>query len=199
MPEMDGIAFLKVVRARGDKTPFIIFTGKGREEVVIEALNSGADFYLQKGGEPRSQFAELVHKIRHAVSHRQADKALIASEGRYRTVFENTGSATVIIEDNTIISFANTRFEYLSGFSREELEGKKRWTEFVVKEDLDRMLGQHKLRRVDRNKASKQYEFRFITRSKEIRDILLSIDTHSGNEKERCIAHRHHRTQNSGG
>jgi CheY-like chemotaxis protein len=57
MPEMNGIEFLKVVRARGDKTPFIIFTGKGREEVVIEALNSGADFYLQKGGEPKSQFA----------------------------------------------------------------------------------------------------------------------------------------------
>jgi PAS domain S-box-containing protein len=183
MPEMDGIAFLKVVRARGDKTPFIIFTGKGREEVVIEALNSGADFYLQKGGEPRSQFAELVHKIRHAVSHRQADKALIASEERYRTIFENTGSATVIIEDNTIISFANTRFEYLSGFLREELEGKKRWTEFVVKEDLDRMLGQHKLRRVERDNASKQYEFRFITRSKEIRNILLTIDIIPGTNK----------------
>jgi CheY-like chemotaxis protein len=64
MPEMDGIEFLKIVRARGDKTPFIIFTGKGREEVVIEALNAGADFYIQKGGEPKSQFAELAHKCR---------------------------------------------------------------------------------------------------------------------------------------
>ena len=62
MPGMDGIAFLKVLRSRGDQTPFIIFTGKGREEVVIEALNSGADFYLQKGGDPKAQFAELVHK-----------------------------------------------------------------------------------------------------------------------------------------
>ena len=68
MPEMDGIEFLKIVRGRGDKTPFIIFTGKWREEVVIEALNSGADFYLQKGGEPKSQFAELSNKIQHAVS-----------------------------------------------------------------------------------------------------------------------------------
>ncbi|MDO8841739.1 response regulator [Methanocalculus sp.] len=51
MPGMDGLAFLKAVRSSGDSIPFIIFTGKGREEVVIEALNQGADFYLQKGGE----------------------------------------------------------------------------------------------------------------------------------------------------
>jgi PAS domain S-box-containing protein len=183
MPEMNGIEFLKVVRARGDKTPFIIFTGKGREEVVIEALNSGADFYLQKGGEPKSQFAELIHKIRHGVSLRQADKALIASEERYRTVFENTGSATMIIEEDNTISLVNTGFEHLSGFTKKELEGKKRWTEFVVKTDLDRMLGQHKLRRVDKDKALKQYEFRFIMRSGEIRDIFLNVDIIPGTKK----------------
>ena len=47
MPEMDGITFLKQLKASGDATPFIIFTGRGREEVVIEALNEGADFYIQ--------------------------------------------------------------------------------------------------------------------------------------------------------
>ena len=65
MPEMDGITFLKELKASGNTTPFIIFTGRGREEVAIEALNEGADFYLQKGGEPKSQFAELAHKIRY--------------------------------------------------------------------------------------------------------------------------------------
>ena len=50
IPDMDGIEFLKKVRSSGNSIPFIIFTGKGREEVVIEALNAGADFYLQKGG-----------------------------------------------------------------------------------------------------------------------------------------------------
>ncbi|MCC7569271.1 MAG: response regulator, partial [Candidatus Methanofastidiosa archaeon] len=55
MPHMDGVAFLRTLRASGSTTPFILFTGKGREEVVIKAYESGADFYLQKGGEPRSQ------------------------------------------------------------------------------------------------------------------------------------------------
>lgn len=71
MPDMDGITFLKEVRSSYGDLPFILFTGRGREEVVIEALNSGADFYLQKGGDPRSQFVELDYTIRQAVMRRR--------------------------------------------------------------------------------------------------------------------------------
>ena len=73
MPVMDGIQFLVEVRRCFGTIPFILFTGKGREEVVIQAINSGADFYLQKGGEPNSQFAELMHKIRSAALKKRAD------------------------------------------------------------------------------------------------------------------------------
>ena len=52
--DMDGIAFLKAIRAEFADLPFIIFTGKGREEVVIEAFDNGADFYLQKRRETNS-------------------------------------------------------------------------------------------------------------------------------------------------
>ena len=69
MPGMDGIAFLKAVRERFSDLPFILFTGRGREAVVIQAINEGADFYLQKGGDPTAQFAELAHKVRQAVAH----------------------------------------------------------------------------------------------------------------------------------
>ena len=50
MPEMDGIEFLIRVRSVLGDIPFILFTGKGREEVVIKAIDNGVDFYLQKGG-----------------------------------------------------------------------------------------------------------------------------------------------------
>ena len=76
MPGIDGIEFLKLLRNLGDRTPFIIFTGRGREHVVIEALNSGADFYLQKGGDPKSQFAELSHKIRLSVERQRNERSL---------------------------------------------------------------------------------------------------------------------------
>lgn len=76
MPGMDGIELLKAIRAAGCHTPFIIFTGKGREDVVIEALNEGADFYLQKGGDPKSQFAELAKKLEFAINRRRAEDEL---------------------------------------------------------------------------------------------------------------------------
>ena len=89
MPVMDGIQFLKELREKGDQVPFILFTGKGREEVVIEALNSGADFYLQKGGNPQAQFIELEHKVKEAVRRSRAEQGMCRSEGRFRTLFEN--------------------------------------------------------------------------------------------------------------
>jgi PAS domain S-box-containing protein len=80
MPGMDGIAFLKEVRSRYGDIPFILFTGRGREEVVIEAINHGADFYLQKGGDPTAQFAELGHKIRQAVLRKRSDLSRVKAE-----------------------------------------------------------------------------------------------------------------------
>jgi len=76
MPVMNGIEFLRAVREQDSLIPFIIFTGRGREEVAIEAINSGADFYLQKGGAPRAQFAELVHKINQGTRRRGSEKKI---------------------------------------------------------------------------------------------------------------------------
>ncbi|MDD5419751.1 MAG: PAS domain S-box protein [Methanomicrobiaceae archaeon] len=89
MPGMDGIEFLRQIRKDYGDLPFIVFTGKGREEVAVEALNCGADFYLQKGGNPQSRFAELSHEIHHAVSRRRAKRALQESEQRYRDIVED--------------------------------------------------------------------------------------------------------------
>ncbi|MHA1156323.1 MAG: PAS domain S-box protein, partial [Candidatus Heimdallarchaeota archaeon] len=75
MSEMNGLEFLAELRSVGNETPFIIFTGKGREEVAIQALNLGADYYLQKGGETRSQFRELVNLIEKLVEKKQTDLA----------------------------------------------------------------------------------------------------------------------------
>ncbi len=94
MPVMDGIQFLIEVRTKLGRVPFILFTGKGREEVVIEAINNGVDFYLQKGGESQSQFAELAHKVRQAVQRRKAEKEVSEAGERYKTLIRvsNTGA-----------------------------------------------------------------------------------------------------------
>jgi DNA-binding NarL/FixJ family response regulator len=89
MPQMDGISFLKTVRDGDPEIPFILFTGRSREEVAIEALNFGADYYLQKDGGPALTFAELSHIIRLAADRCRAKRALKESKERYRTFVEN--------------------------------------------------------------------------------------------------------------
>ena len=63
MPEMDGLEILKVIRDRGDKTPFIILTGKGGEEIAMEALNLEADKYIIKGTDPKEQYKKIIDTI----------------------------------------------------------------------------------------------------------------------------------------
>jgi DNA-binding response OmpR family regulator len=98
MPEMDGIEFLKKIRSSGNTIPFILFTGRRREEVVIQALDEGADFYLQKGGEPASLFAELSHKIRYAVMRRHTEDSLKQKEARLRQIL-NRVPHRILVKD----------------------------------------------------------------------------------------------------
>jgi PAS domain S-box-containing protein len=121
--------------------------------------------------------------IKNIMDRKAAEEAFRESEEKYRTVFENTGTAMVVLEESSIISLANEEFAHLSGFSKDDIEGKKSWTEFVVKEDLERMLAQHRLRRQNREKALTHYEFRFVTKSGDIRNIYLSIDIIPGTKK----------------
>jgi len=73
MPGADGVGFLKILKEKRCDVPFILFTGRGREEVMREAFDCGAMFYLQKGGNPRSRFTELEFKIREACGQYPAE------------------------------------------------------------------------------------------------------------------------------
>ncbi|MFA5213536.1 MAG: PAS domain S-box protein, partial [Methanoregula sp.] len=138
-----------------------------------EELQASYEQITASEEELRDQYDEL----------KKNEDTLRESEERYRTVFENTGTAMVILEEDTTISFANTQFERLTGYSRDEIEGKKHWTEFVVPEDLEWMKEQHRARRESDKKALTQYEFRSISRSGEIHTIFLNIDMIPGTTK----------------
>ncbi|HVP94341.1 MAG TPA: response regulator [Methanoregulaceae archaeon] len=107
MPGLDGIEFLKQVRSVFGDIPFILFTGKGREEVVIQAIDNGVDFYLQKGGEPGAQYAELAHKIRTAVNKKRTEKAMRENEEKFRSLVSNALEAILIVDFQGSILFAN--------------------------------------------------------------------------------------------
>jgi PAS domain S-box-containing protein len=124
MPEMDGISLLKMIRSTWRDLPFILFTGRGREEVVIEAVNNGVDFYLQKGGDPRAQFVELMHKIRQAVDKRQAERNLYESEKRLTDIINFLPDATFAIDrDGRVIAW-NLAIEELTGIPAADMIGK---------------------------------------------------------------------------
>ncbi|MBP1929016.1 PAS domain S-box-containing protein [Methanolinea mesophila] len=128
-------------------------------------------------------FTEIGRRLADGLSSMLLLSELRESEKKYRTVFETTGTAMVVLEGDTTISLANSEFVRLSGFPREALEGKKHWTEFVLPEDLDRMKNQHMLRRENPEQALRQYEFRFLRGNGEVRDILLTVDIIPGTRK----------------
>ncbi len=96
------------------------------------------------------------------------------SEEKYRAIFENTGNPTMIIDEDMTISLVNEEFERVSGYSRKEIEGTK-WTDMVCKEDLDRMMRYHHLRRIHPELVPKSYEVRLKNKKGEFRDVYLTV------------------------
>jgi PAS domain S-box-containing protein len=172
MPEMDGIELLKALRARGDKTPFIIFTGKGREEVVIQAINSGADFYLQKGGDPGAQFAELSHKIMQAASRRRAEDSLNKSEEKYRHLIEHSDEAIVVVQDG-MLKLVNHRTVEFTGYSEEELLSMSIFT-FIHPDDRATVMERYQ-RRVKGEESPSHYAFRLGLKDRSTRRVEINI------------------------
>ncbi len=115
--------------------------------------------------------------------HKLAEYKLRESENLYRTIFETTGTATIIIEDDMTLSLVNTEFERLSGAPRDYWEGKRKWTEFVTKKDLTRMLGYHKKRRLDPLGVPRNYEFLFLDKQNHIRNVIITIALIPGTRK----------------
>jgi len=106
---------------------------------------------------------------------KQTEDALLTAEEQYRTIFESTGTATITGDENTTILMVNSEFEKLSGYSKQEIERKKSWSEFVIEEDLEKIRDFHRLRRIDPSAAPRNHEFRFINKEGEIRHIFATV------------------------
>jgi DNA-binding response OmpR family regulator len=124
LPDISGIEFLKIVRAKGDTTPVIIFTGVGREHAAIEALNNGADFFLKKGEDPHAQFRQMVHMINQAIERRSMGRGVGTSERLLaETIAFFPDPAYAIDREGKIIAW-NKAMTDLSGIEARNILGK---------------------------------------------------------------------------
>ncbi len=108
---------------------------------------------------------------------KKIEEALKESAERYRSVFENTGTATIIIESDTTVSLANERFASLTGYSKEDIEGKMQWPVLIAKKaDRDRMLEYHTARRLSADNIPIEYEFTLRDKDGNLKEVFLRVD-----------------------
>lgn len=139
MAEIDGLDFLKRVRERGLDLPFIVFTGRSREEVAVDALNLGADRYLQKGGDPRSQYGLLADAILQETAHRRARETLHESERRYRTLVEAFPDVVFITDYDSRMLWANDALERQTGLTVDDFQMEQEDNPFIHPDDAERV------------------------------------------------------------
>ena len=124
MPGMDGIELLKIVRSRFGTIPFLLFTGKGREEIVIEAVNNGVDYYIQKGTDHQGMIAELKYKLLRAIERRSIGDALKKSRQQLADIINFLPDPTCVIDMNGRVIAWNRAMEQMTGITKSEMIGR---------------------------------------------------------------------------
>ncbi|PWR74590.1 hypothetical protein DLD82_08380 [Methanospirillum stamsii] len=131
MPDVNGIEFLSCLRSNGYNIPFILFTGRGREEVVIEALNRGASYYIRKGGSPKAQFTELSHVIHQAVIKNRYEEKIRESERLIYSIFHHLPDPAYAIDTRGCVLAWNHGMEELTGVNSGNIIGKSDYSEKI--------------------------------------------------------------------
>jgi PAS domain S-box-containing protein len=121
MPQKNGLQFLKELREQNIQIPFILFTGKSREEVAIKALNLGADGYHNKQDPPEIVYRELSHSISVLFDRDTAKHAFEESEKRYRVLMEKASETIFVHNIEGQIVDANQQAYKKLGYTKEEL------------------------------------------------------------------------------
>lgn len=121
MNEKDGLEFLKEIKALRITTPFILFTGKGRDEIAVKALNSGAFRYLDKRGDPEATYTELASCIHQATEYNRTQQMLKESEKRFRAIFDTSIDAILVLSDGGEIVYSNKSAKSMLDYARDQI------------------------------------------------------------------------------
>jgi len=108
MPEMDGLEFLSAVREADPDVPFVLFTGKGSEEIASEAISAGVTDYLQKETGTQ-QYEVLANRVENAVSQYRAEQEAEQADEQIRRIFERITDAFFALDDQWQFRYVNER------------------------------------------------------------------------------------------
>lgn len=144
MAGIDGLELLDAVRENQPDLPFILFTGKGSEEIASEAISAGVTDYLRKES-GTDQYAVLENRIENAVEKRRAERELDRTASRYRRLVEQTLVGIYIIQDDRI-QYANPKLADIFGYDPDELVGRSSLA-VVAESDHDRVAASLDARR----------------------------------------------------
>jgi PAS domain S-box-containing protein len=133
MPGMDGLEFLQAVREDYSDLPFILFTGKGSEEIASDAISAGVTDYLEKKS-GTSQYTVLANRIRNAVDKYDAQTELADREKRLNLFFEQSPLGVVEWDEHFDIVRLNEAAEEILGYSQTDLLGHS-WEKIVPESD----------------------------------------------------------------
>jgi PAS domain S-box-containing protein len=130
MPEMDGLEFLAAVRDDHPDLPFVLFTGKGSEEIASQAISAGVTDYIQKEV-GTGQYAVLANRIRNAVTQYRSQRDLETSQQRLSLFVEQSPLGVLEYNSDFEIVGLNEAGEEILGYSEAELRGET-WTKLVT-------------------------------------------------------------------
>ncbi len=112
----------------------------------------------------------------------EANKKLLEGEEKYRTVFENSGAGTIMIEGDMKVSMANAEFLRLSEFALNEIIGRS-FTDFLMKEDVPRLISYHRQRRLNESRVPRNYELDLRTKSGKVKKFSVTVSMIPGTSK----------------
>ncbi len=135
MPGQTGIEFLKEIRASNPDLPFILYTGKGSEEIAADAISAGVTDYLQKG-RGTGQYDVLANRITNLVANYRTTQQLEESQQRLSLFFEQSPLGVIEWDDEFNFHRMNEAAESILGYDASELEGRA-WEVIVPPEDMD--------------------------------------------------------------
>ena len=124
MPEMSGIDLLKEMRASGIAMPFVIVTGKGREDVAVEALNSGADLYIQKSADLKVLFTELSTMIIALTERNRRAQRILREVDFYSRIINTSEIGIAAYDPDRIVLIWNSGMERLTGVESRTISGR---------------------------------------------------------------------------